>query len=259
MGPTEPHGQEADEPSPPPTPFERARTAPEVAPEVAAEVAAEVGPEVAPGVRAAAGPVAASTRRGGGRTVRTVLAVLTVVAIGAVVAIRVGEGELPGRSGTSEGTREAALLALLEDVDAAEQVMLGFNEEVDAVLLRAGDPEAALVGIAAAAADAVELLAAPRSRIVAQDGDRVLDEVRIAYLPHLDAWVEHLALLADAPEVLLDQDRLRPSILLINATAVAFKEALEQLIAEEPGADVVALAEEILDQGFRGAGTEATL
>jgi hypothetical protein len=247
MGPTEPHGQEADEPSPPPTPFERARTAP------------EVGAEVAPGVRAAAGPVAASTRPGGGRTLRTVLAVLTVVAIGAVVALVVGQGELPGRSGTDAGTRGAALLELLEDVDAAEQAMLGFNEEVDAVLQRAGDPEAALVGIAAAAADAVELLAAPRSRIVAQDGDRVLDEVRTAYLPHLDAWVEHLALLADAPEVLFDQDRLRPSILLINATAVVFKEALEQLIAEEPGADVVALAEEILDQGFRSAGTEATL
>jgi len=253
VGPIDQLGREGDE-HPPPTPFERAAATSDGAPLPAAQMP----------------PRGLVSRRGRGIAIAgaTILTVVLVASL--VAAVGTGRVELPGRGGAEDGaaddavgtpapTREAALLRLLEDVDAAEQVMLAFNEEAGEVVGGATELSEVLVGIAAAAAEAGGLLEEPRASIVAMEGDRVLDAVRAAYLPHLDAWADHLALLVDAPDALFDEDRLRPSILLINATAVVFAQALEQLIAEDPGPEVVEAAERILDQGFRSAGVEATL
>jgi hypothetical protein len=180
-----------------------------------------------------------------------------------VVSVGTGQVVIARLGMMTEPAREAALLQLLADVDVAEQAMLGFNAAVSSLLPGGIDRDdvrdAELLGVAAAAAEAMAQLDAPRRRIVAQRGDRALDEVRAAYLPHLDAWVEHLELLSDTPEAMLDGDLLQPSILLISATAVVFKEALEQLIVEAPWPEVIGSAERILDQGFRSVGPEATL
>ena len=93
--------------------------------------------------------------------------------------------------------------------------------------------------------------------MVEQRGHPAIDDVRTAYLPHFDAWIDYLSALAERPELLFADEEQQPFLLDINATAADFSDALEALLASDPVAEVAQLAERILDDGFRGMGADA--
>jgi hypothetical protein len=224
---------DAPDAPPPPTPFERAEQ-----------------------------QATARTRRV--RRRRRTVALLGVLLVGAVSAgawlALGGPRGGGGPTGATAPTRDEALLQLFVDVQRSEGVMLGYYEQLEAELSDpAMAPEAALAIIATAAAEAVDGLQDVRASIVPLAGDAVVDDVRAAYLPHLDSWLDYLEAVAGDPELELDPDRSRatPFTLLINATARAFRTATEELLATAPSEEVRRLAEEILDEGFRGFDEEA--
>jgi hypothetical protein len=210
--------------APPPTPFER---------------------QVVPAVR----------RRGPASAVLVLLGVVVGVLGGVLLG---GVLELPDavrgtRSASGQAELDAELVALLTDVTRTEGVMLAFNATLEERLGEAVDEPAAFAVIARAAAEGAGGLAALRPVVVARSGGRV-DEVRDAYLPHLDAWLDYLSALADEPALLFAREGQQPYILLINVTAESFRDALEALLADDPSPPVGELAERILDDGFRGEG-----
>jgi hypothetical protein len=167
-------------------------------------------------------------------------------------AATVSAPDLPWRGSTvTQSERDAALVELLEGIVASESIMLRFNDEVGERLDGVTDESTALRGIAEAAAAGAEGLRAARPSLVAQSGDGAVDDVRTAYVPHLDSWIEYLAALAERPVLLFSRDDQQPYLLLINATAEAFAESLELLLADDPSPAVAELAERILDDGFR--------
>jgi hypothetical protein len=222
------------DPLPPPTPFER-------------------GAALDPTASSTSGP---PRRR---RRVRVIAALLLVgtVAAGGWLALRDG-GFADQRSAAGERTRDSALLALLIDIEQSEGAMLGYY---DALRDELGDPtvsrEQALDIIAAAAVEAASQLREVRALIVPVTGDAVVDDVRAAYLPHLDSWVDYLDAVAEMPELELERDRAAPFNLVINATARAFRVATEEMLATGPSEEVRQFAEDILDEGFRGFDDEA--
>jgi len=246
------------------------------APDAAASDAGELGPPPAPGTRwdaPAGGPVdppagvAPAVARPRRRRVRRVL--LTVV----LVVLVAGGGFLGGlaasdrmvvpsllRADTVEDAeREADLIGLLEDIVGTEGVMLAFNTEVEDRLADAPGEDSARLVVATAAARGLGGLEALRPSVLARsDGGRV-GEVRDVYLPHLDAWIEYFAALAERPSLLFEGDGQQPYLLLINATAEEFADVLEALLDEGPSARAAELAERILDDGFRSEGPTPSL
>jgi hypothetical protein len=227
----------SDELGPPPTPFER----PVVAPTAVARSAVP-------------GPSAERRRR----RVPLPLTILLSAVVGLVVGIASADivplPELPWRAAPApaeQTVRDAALVELLEGIIASESIMLAFNDEVGERLDGATDEAVALAAIASAAADGAAGLRAARPALLEQTGDRVVDDVRSVYVPHLDSWIDYLAALAERPGLLFTRDDQQPFLLLINSTAEAFADELEALIASGPSAEVVELAERILDDGFR--------
>jgi len=154
-------------------------------------------------------------------------------------------------SASSQGEREAALVTLLEDIVASEGIMLVFNDELTDLFDGAPDMGVAAGSIASAAEDGADGLRSMRPGLVAPAGDRAVDDVRSAYIPHLDSWIDYLSALAVSPELLFSPADQQPYLLLINSTAEAFADALEALLATDPPEEVVELAERILDEGFR--------
>jgi hypothetical protein len=154
-------------------------------------------------------------------------------------------------AGAQQSDRDVELVALLEGVVDSESIMLAFNDDVAAQLEGATDEATALAAIGAAAADGADGLRAARPGLIEPMGDRVVDDVRSVYVPHLDSWIDYLAAVAKRPELLFTRDDQQPYILRINATAEAFADSLEALIDTGPSPEVVALAERILDEGFR--------
>jgi hypothetical protein len=240
MAPDEPWRGEPDPDLPPPTPFER----PVIAPPVI----------ISP-------PVQRDPRR---RTFRIALLMLVAAGVGFVAGLAVPLTlTLPGGlvSGPSmpvdDGEPDAGLVELLETVIRTEGEMLAFNDAVAEQLGDAQDEETAFAGIASAAASASDELAELRPVVVEQRGHPAIDDVRTAYLPHLDAWIDYLAALAERPELLFSDEDQQPFLLDINATAADFSDALEALLASDPVAEVAQLAQRILDDGFRGMGADA--
>jgi hypothetical protein len=232
---------DAHEDGPPPTPFER--------------------------IRATESP--APRRRPRGRTAVALLAVAGA-GVGLVAGlVLTGALTLPfgGPSGSDAPDERAApaadgtagLLALLDDISGSEGTMLAFNDEVADRLQGAVDEEVALAAVAAAASDAAADLVGKRPVIVGRPGGGALDDVRASYLPHLDAWIDYLQALAERPVLLFSGGEQQPYLLLINATAVDFSEALELLLDSEPAPEVRERVERILDDGFRGFGEDAQL
>ena len=224
------------DPPPPPTPYER-------------EGAGGGG---AVGARAIA-------RRRRRRTVAGIASVLLVVAVavGGWLELRDG-GWAQQRSAADERARDVALLALFEDIERSEGAMLGYYDRLrDELADPTSERDDVLAVIGAAAADAVLALREVRARIVALTGDAVVDDVRAAYLPHLDSWVDYLEAVVDAPDLELDRERATPFTLVINATARAFRVATEEMLDTGPSDAVRELAEAILDEGFRGFDDEA--
>jgi len=220
---------EPSDPPPPPTPFEREGSG-----------------------RAIDAPGAAQRPRRGRRVAAVVSALLVVaVALGGWLELR-DEGWAEQRSAAGERARDEALLTLFEDIEQSEGTMLGYydrlRDEFDPTM---GTDEVRGV-IAAAAVDAAATLRGIRTRIVPLAGDAVVDDVRAAYLPHLDSWVDYLEAVADEPDLEIDRERAAPYTLVINATAQAFRVATEVMLESGPSEAVRQLAEAILDEGFRG-------
>lgn len=216
------------EPPPPPTPYERS-----------SERVGELAGERAPSAR---------------RRLRSVVVLLVVVAVGSGIwSERREGGRADQRAATTEQSRDGALLQLFEDIERSEGEMLGFYDRLGEEL---GAPtvtrEQVLDVIADAAADAADELRDVRARIVPLAEDSVVDDVRAAYLPHLDSWIDYLAAVAEDPELELDRERAAPFMLLINSTARSFRVATERMLESGPSEDVARLADAILEEGFRG-------
>ena len=219
----------------------------------------EDGPPPPPPADVLVGRAVGSGRRSKGRPVRIALVVGIVgLVAGLGFAATVSAPDLPWRGSTvTQSERDAALVELLEGIVASESIMLRFNDEVAERLANStGETQAlleaeALRGVAEVAAAGAEGLRAARPSLVAQTGDGAVDDVRTAYVPHLDSWIEYLAALAERPLLLFYADDQQPYLLLINATAEAFAESLELLLADGPSPAVAELAERILDDGFR--------
>jgi hypothetical protein len=162
-------------------------------------------------------------------------------------------------SGAVESERATQLVELLRDITGTEGVMLAFDESVGEALDAVPDQETALGRISDAAAAGADALAARRPAIVDRRAGGPVDDVRTAYLPHLDSWIEYLSAVAERPELLFSRSDQQPYILRINATAEVFREALEDLLASGPAPEVAELAERILDDGFRGEGPPPSL
>lgn len=156
-------------------------------------------------------------------------------------------------AGPGDPAVDAALLAVLDDVDAGELAMLGFDDAAGAAFADATTEEEAVEGVGAAAGDAVAALGVVRDRIATPVPVPAAETVRAAYLPHLDAWIAYLAAVADDPTVLAGDDA-EPFILRINATAGVFAAALEEVVAAGVGPDVAAAATAILERGFPAQG-----
>lgn len=234
-GPFDLHG----EPEPPPNPVESAPRAAD---------AVDAGPASPPSRRSR--PI-----------VRAVVAVTALAAafVAGVFANEQGLGRATGGVSTVADDDATAIVLLLEDVVRTEGVMLTFNDVVGEGLEGARAEEEALAVVARAAAAGAGGLEALRPIIVERDGGAPVEGVRTAYLPHLDAWVDYLAALAIDPTLLFDRDGQQPFILLINATAEEFRISLETLLVEGTSDRAAALAERILDDGFRTEGPEPTV
>ena len=233
---------------------------------VGPEDVSEVGPPPAPGTRWDVGPDTASVARPRRRRGAAVLVgVLVVVAAGGgfvgglAASDRIVVPELLRDRAVADAKREADMIGLLEDIIRTEGVMLTFNEEVAQELEGAQDEASARAAIAAAAARGAGGLSALRPLILERPAGGRVEGVRIVYVPHLDAWVEYMAALAERPELLFAGEEQQPYLLLINATAEDFGDVLEELLATGATDRVAELAERILDDGFRSEGPDPAL
>ena len=237
---------------PPPTPFEQPQGPPVLPPTVPA-------PDGGPG------GVEGRRRRRRGRGRRVLVGLLAVLLVGGAAftgglaaADRIDVPDVLRGRAAVEAEDDAALVALLEDIVRTEAVMLAFNDTVADRLADTDDEAAALAVVENAASYGAGGLAVLRPGLVDRTGGRA-DTVRDAYLPHLDAWIDYLRALSVRPELLFLDDAQQPYLLLINATAEEFADALEALLARDPSPRAATLAERILDDGFRSEGPDPTL
>lgn len=219
----------AVEPPPPPTPFERA----------------------------------AARRRG--RRRRALVAAVGLLALAAGAALLVRSGILVGPSdpvadagdpgAAAEGAtpgpvaEDPVLLDLLRAIDRSENAMLDFSDAIAAALGAATSQEEGLRAIAAAATEALGELEAERVGLDVGLDDGTAEEVRAAYLPHLDAWIVHFEQVAADPEQYF-AGGADPAILRINATARVFALALSAALDAGVGPAAEELGRGILERGF---------
>ncbi len=205
--------------------------------------------------RASVAPARRTSRSG---ALRLLVVGLVAAALGFVAGLAASDvisvPDVLRSASVLEVERDAELVGLLEDIVRTEGVMLAFNDEVGERLAGVQEEADALAAIAEAAAAGADGLGALRPLIVGRSGGPRIADVRTVYLPHLDSWIDYLAALAEDPEMLFARDAQQPFLLLINATAEDFRDALEELLGSEPSARAAELAEQILDDGFRSEG-----
>ncbi|MFP4150169.1 MAG: hypothetical protein ACLFV0_11855 [Nitriliruptoraceae bacterium] len=143
---------------------------------------------------------------------------------------------------------------LLTDIDASERQMLAFQTEISVALAGATSRDEGLAAIARVAATREEGLLDVRERLADPVDDPGAEEVRRLYVEHLDSWAELMGDVAEEPLRILDQSE-RGATVAINRTADRFSRALEAELPDDIDAEVERFAEDILDRGFRGAGT----
>lgn len=146
---------------------------------------------------------------------------------------------------------QRAVAELLLDIDASERSMLGFQLEVEAAFADGQDPDDpdALDGrIRTAAAQALEELDVLRDRMQAAQDEPWAEDVRDAYVAHLDSWVRYLEAIFDEPQVLLE-DTTRYS-LDISVTGAEFSRAVHDDAADGFDDEVVRFAEDLVARGF---------
>jgi hypothetical protein len=214
------------DPPPPPTPFERAGARRRRWPVVVTALVLALG--------------GAWLLRGGTLDLRV------EAGLGAPAATDPGEdaGADPGPQ-----AEDAVLLALLRAIDRAEAAMLTFGADARAVLEGAPSRADGLSDVAAAAAVALATLEEERSDLEVPRPTGGPEDVRAAYLPHLDAWIAYLAAVAADPEELFAGPS-DPAILRINATARVFADALAAVLAAGVGPEAERLGRDILTEGF---------
>jgi hypothetical protein len=183
----------------------------------------------------------------------------------------VGEAETPGPGNDGDppdgvealdppdldslGGVDAVYGRLLIDIDASEQIMMDFQDQVAAAF---STPPASsdellemLQGIGATGRD--QLLIA-RDRLDDELDVDGAEEIRGRYLAHLDSWAEYMDAVSDDPGVLTGEGVSAGFTVVINATADAFARALEEELPAGADASVRAYADDLLDRGFRGSG-----
>ncbi|MFP4312475.1 MAG: hypothetical protein ACLFS9_10925, partial [Nitriliruptoraceae bacterium] len=143
---------------------------------------------------------------------------------------------------------------LLTDIDASEQQMIAFQTEISVALAGATSRDEGLAEVARVAATREEGLLDVRERLADPVEDPGAEEVRRLYVEHLDSWAELMGDVAEEPLRILDQSE-RGATVAINRTADRFSRALEAELPDDIDAEVARFAEDILDRGFRGAGT----
>lgn len=157
----------------------------------------------------------------------------------------------PPDPGSLEGL-DAVLAEVLIDIDASERTMTAFQDDVAELLGGGGSGDPAELGRevserAAEGRDGLERLREPLEQPV---DEPAADEIRAAYLAHLESWVSYLDAIADDPGV-LGSDGYR---LDINTTADRFARTVEEELPEDLDAEVARFAEGILERGFRTEG-----
>jgi hypothetical protein len=156
--------------------------------------------------------------------------------------------DLDGLSGV-----DAVYGQLLVDVDASEQVMLDFQDDLAAAFVEADSVEDAADSVRSAARDSRADLLEVRDRLSGGLDDVGAERVRSVYVDHLDAWANYMAAVAEDPLTLTQPDDAGYNV-AINATAVEFERALVTELPPTIDAEVERFAQGILDRGFRGFG-----
>lgn len=142
---------------------------------------------------------------------------------------------------------------LLLDIEAAEQVMVGFQEEVAAVFADpAESPEQLIEVLREIGATRHEALLAARAPLERDLPEEGADSIRSLYLAHLDSWVEYMDAVAEDPSVLGGEGTGAGFTVVINATADAFARALDEELPADIDEEVRDYADALLDRGFRG-------
>ncbi|MTV26621.1 hypothetical protein FTX61_14530 [Nitriliruptoraceae bacterium ZYF776] len=147
---------------------------------------------------------------------------------------------------------DAAFAQLLNDVDASERAMIGFQDRLAEAFLAGEetDPDALFTAVAEVASDAQEDLARVRRDLTVDVDDDAVAAVRDRYVTHLDAWVAYLEAIEADPSVLAGGPEDRALTVAIDTTGDAFARELREALPEVSDADVVALAEGIIERGF---------
>lgn len=145
---------------------------------------------------------------------------------------------------------------LLNDIDASERAMLGFQEDLVAALREHldGDVDRLLEEITAAAATRQRELVQIRGRMEDRLDDPGAERVREVYVDHLDSWVRYMAAVEQDPALISPQVDDSLYTLAINTTADDFARTLREELPDDIDEDVRALAEMILLRGFDSVG-----
>jgi hypothetical protein len=143
---------------------------------------------------------------------------------------------------------------LLLDIDASENVMLGFQDDLIGIFGGSNGARAADEAVVVAARRRDELLAV-RDRLDVPLADGSAEEVRVVYIEHLDSWARYMDAVAEDPAVLAPEGPGASYSLDINTTADAFARELEDALPADIDPLVRDYADAILDRGFRGFGS----
>ena len=159
----------------------------------------------------------------------------------------------PDLSGLDVG--ETRIAELLLDIDASERVMLGFQLDVRELVsggIDLEDPDELFAGLRAAGERGVVALEVLRERMGDPQEDARADEVREAYVVHLESWIRYMAAVAEDPQILL-RDTSRYTV-DINRTADLFVRATEDLLeTADLDRELRRYAEAIIQRGFPDA------
>jgi hypothetical protein len=147
--------------------------------------------------------------------------------------------------------RDAVLARLLEDVDTSERAMIDFQDRLVEVLDEPdGEPRELLAQVREAAETSGATLGEVRADLVRPLDDRRVEEVRVAYLAHHDAWADYLDAVAEDPAVLGAESQDSRWQLSINLSAEVFARELRAVVDDDLDASVRTYARDILARGF---------
>lgn len=151
--------------------------------------------------------------------------------------------------------RDATWAQLLGHVDDSEQAMLAFQQRLERIAADADTGDEVEVDrltdrIRRAADAGARQLAEVRPRLTTSIGDGAVEEVRVAYLVHHDAWADYLDAMAEEPRLVVggqDAGRWR---LTIDTSGEAFAQQLRTALGSDADPEVRAYARDILRRGF---------